>query len=225
VLEAARLSRRVVRVGFNHRHHPALRKAREIAEAGSLGPLLFVRGRYGHGGRLGYEKEWRADAVRSGGGELLDQGVHLLDLARCFAGDFVECRAHLATLYWQMPVEDNAFLFLRSAGGALAWLHAGWTEWKNLFSLEIALQGGKLQVDGLGGSYGAERLTQYRMLPEMGPPETTVWDFAGADDSWRLEFEDFEAALRGEPTRSATLEDGLAVLRIVEEAYRQGGRA
>jgi len=90
VIDAARRAKRLVRVGFNHRYHPALRKARELFEAGALGEMMFVRGRYGHGGRIGYEKEWRAHPERSGGGETIDQGVHLIDLARWFLGDFSE---------------------------------------------------------------------------------------------------------------------------------------
>ena len=77
-----------VRVGYNHRFHPALQKARELVDAGALGPLMFIRARYGHGGRVGYDREWRADPNLSGGGELIDQGVHLIDLAGWFLGDF-----------------------------------------------------------------------------------------------------------------------------------------
>jgi predicted dehydrogenase len=222
VLEAARSAGVVVRVGFNHRHHPAVSRARAMVAEGSLGPVLYVRGRYGHGGRAGYEREWRADPAVSGGGELLDQGVHLIDLARCFAGELALRSAHLATLYWEMPVEDNAFLLLRGAEGRLAWLHASWTEWKNLFSFEVFLRGGKLQVDGLGGSYGIERLTLYRLGPEPGPPEATVWEYPGEDASWSREYQDLLAGIRGQPTSSADLLDAMAALRIVEEAYARG---
>jgi predicted dehydrogenase len=224
VLAASRTAGVVVRVGFNHRHHPAVREARRLFDEGSLGPLLYVRGRYGHGGRLGYEREWRADPRVSGGGELLDQGVHLIDLARWFAGDFVECKVELATFYWDMPVEDNAFLLLRTAEGRVAWLHASWTEWKNLFSFEVFLRGGKLQIDGLGGSYGTERLTLYRMPPELGPPETSVFEYPGEDASWALEYQALLAAIRHDTSSSAGLEDALAVLRVVEQAYGEGSR-
>ena len=101
-----------VRVGYNHRFHPALRKARELVDEGALGPLMFVRARYGHGGRVGYDREWRADPNLSGGGELIDQGVHLIDLAGWFLGDFQRVEGHVATYFWDMPVDDNAFLSL-----------------------------------------------------------------------------------------------------------------
>jgi predicted dehydrogenase len=137
VIAAADAAGVAVRVGFNHRYHPALRKARELFDTGALGPMMFVRARYGHGGRLGYEKEWRADPVVAGGGELIDQGVHVIDLARWFLGDFTRVDGFAHTYFWPMPVDDNAFLLLRTAGGQTASLHVSCTEWKNLFSLEI----------------------------------------------------------------------------------------
>jgi predicted dehydrogenase len=213
-----------VRVGYNHRFHPALAAARRIVERGELGPLFLVRGRYGHGGRLGYEHEWRAQREISGGGELIDQGVHLIDLARWFLGDFATIRGSVPTLFWNMPVEDNAFLELQTAGGATAWLQASCSEWKNLFSLEIYGRGGKLQVDGLGGSYGPEQLTHYRMKPEMGPPRDTVHKFIGEDGSWRVEIEAFEHDIATGTRPSPGLADAFATLQIVDEIYRQNGR-
>jgi predicted dehydrogenase len=210
-----------VKVGFNHRFHPAFAKARALVDADAIGPLMHIRARYGHGGRLGYDKEWRADPAIAGGGELLDQGVHLIDLARWFLGDFAEVRGHIGTFFWQMPVEDNGFLLLRTAAGQVAWLHASCTEWKNLFCFEIFGQTGKLQIDGLGGSYGVERLSYYRMLPQMGPPETTIWEYPGEDHSWRDEFAHFAQCLQRGQRPSGTIADALAALEVVAEVYRQ----
>jgi len=212
-----------VRVGFNHRYHPALRKARELVDVGALGPLLFVRGRYGHGGRLGYEREWRADPALSGGGELIDQGVHLIDLARWMLGEFTTVGGFAHTYFWEMPVDDNAFLLLRTPSERAAFLHVSCTEWKNLFSFEIYGRTGKLQVEGLGGSYGLERLTYFRMRPEMGPPDTEVWEYPGGDRSWEMEFEEFLDDIRLGRPPAAGLSDARAALRIVEAVYRQSG--
>ena len=209
-----------VQVGFNHRYHPAVQKARETVDSGALGSLFVVRGRYGHGGRVGYEKEWRANPEISGGGELIDQGVHLIDLARWFLGDFTHIEGHVHTYFWKMPVDDNAFLSLRTAAGQTAWLHASSTEWKNLFSLEIYGRHGKLDIQGLGGTYGTERIAFYRMLPEMGPPETTVWEYPAEDQSWRLELSDFERSVQGGKSFGPTLADAQAALEIVESIYR-----
>lgn len=180
-----------VRVGFNHRYHPALRKAREIVDLGEIGELMFVRARYGHGGRVGYDNEWRANPSLSGGGELIDQGVHVIDLSRWFLGEFCSVDGFATTYFWEMPVDDNAFLLLRTREDKVAFLHVSCTEWKNLFSMEIYGRTGKLAIDGLGGSYGVEKVTFYRMLPEMGPPETTSWEYPRGDNSWALEFAEF----------------------------------
>jgi len=208
-----------VRISYNHRYHPALRQARELVDAGALGPLMFLRGRYGHGGRKGYEREWRADPRLSGGGELIDQGVHLIDLAGWFLGDFTTVAGHAATYFWDMKVDDNAFLSLRTAAGQTAWLHASCTEWKNLFSLEIYGRNGKIAIDGLGGSYGVEKLVLHRMLPEMGPPETTAWEYPGQDDSWLREMQEFVEDIRLGREPAPGLREGIRTLKIVEEIY------
>jgi predicted dehydrogenase len=212
-----------VHVGFNHRYHRALRKAHDLVRSGALGELMFMRARYGHGGRPGYEKEWRADPARSGGGELIDQGPHLIDLARWFLGDFTHVQGWAHTYYWNMPVDDNAFMILRSSGNRAAFLHASCTEWKNLFSVEIYGRAGKLEVSGLGGSYGVERLIHYRMLPEMGPPETTSWEYPMADDSWAVELEEFYEDIRLGREPSAGLRDAHETLKIIERIYQESG--
>jgi len=225
IAAAATRVHRLVRVGFNHRYHPALQQARALVDAGQLGPLMFLRGRYGHGGRVGYDREWRADPAKSGGGELIDQGVHVIDLARWFLGDFTSVDGFAATYFWDMPVDDNAFLTLRTASGAGAFLHVSCTEWKNLFSLEIYGRTGKIAIDGLGGSYGVERLTFYKMLPEMGPPETTAWEYPRGDQSWALEWAEFLDDIRLDRTPSAGLAEARAALDVVATIYRRSGYA
>jgi predicted dehydrogenase len=223
VFEAVQSTGKKVRVGFNHRYHPALLKARELFESGVLGELMFVRGRYGHGGRLGYEKEWRANPALSGGGELIDQGVHLIDLARWFLGDFSDVKGFAHTYFWQMPVEDNAFMLLKTPQNHTAFLHVSCTEWKNLFSFEIYGRNAKLHVEGLGGSYGTERLTCYKILPQMGPPETTIWEYPMGDNSWQIEFEEFLEDIRLDRIPSANLGDARATLTIIEKIYLESG--
>ena len=223
VADAAAKTGARVRLGYNHRFHPALRKARDYIDAGALGPLMFLRARYGHGGRKGYDREWRADPTLSGGGELIDQGVHLIDLASWFLGDFTTIEGHATTSFWDMPVDDNAFLSLRTAAGQTAWLHVSCTEWKNLFSLELYGRDAKIAIDGLGGSYGTEKLTFYQMLPQMGPPETTVFEFPGADASWAEETYTFLDDIRLGREPSPGLRESIRTLEIVEEIYRKSG--
>ena len=220
VAKAADSAGRIVKVGYNHRFHPATRKAREIVDRGELGPLMFVRGRYGHGGRPGYEKEWRFQRGISGGGELIDQGSHLIDLAQWFLGEFTDVTGALRTFFWDAEVEDNVFLTLSTAAGRIAWLHATWSEWKNLFSFEIYGRDGKLEINGLGGSYGVESLSFYRMLPAMGPPETTRWEYPFADLSWDAETAEFVAAIREGRRPTGDAAEAMATMSVIERIYQ-----
>ncbi|HEX4348400.1 MAG TPA: Gfo/Idh/MocA family oxidoreductase, partial [Vicinamibacterales bacterium] len=165
----------------------------------------------------------RADPVRSGGGELLDQGVHLIDLARWFLGDFSSIEGFAGTFFWQMAVDDNAFLTLRTAGGQTAFLHVSCSEWKNLFSLEIYGKVGKLHINGLGGSYGVESLVYYKMLPQMGPPESETWEFTGPDRSWEIEFAEFLDDIAQDREPAAGLPAARAALAVVEAIYARSG--
>jgi predicted dehydrogenase len=211
----------LVRVGFNHRYHPAFQKAYELKRTENFGQAMFVRGRYGHGGRIGFDKEWRAQPRISGGGNLLDMGVHLVDLAGSFLGEFSSADGQVSTYFWDMPVEDNAFLHLRTADNRTAWLHSSYTEWKNLFSFEIYFRNAKLHIDGIGRSYGVGRLNYYKMLPEMGPPDTVIFEFPEQDPSWGLELTEFQEdiALRRTPTPGLT--EAIRALEVVEEVYRK----
>ena len=224
VIAAQQKSDCLVRVGFNHRYHPALLKAHELVREGAAGEMMFVRARYGHGGRIGYDREWRADPALAGGGELIDQGVHLIDLARLFVGDIGNVRGSALTYFWDMPVDDNVFMLLTATGGQTAFLHASCTEWKNLFSFEIYGHTAKLHAEGLGGSYGLERLTYYRMLPEMGPPETTIWEFPRGDESWRVEMDEFLEDIAQHREPAAGLADARAALVVVDAIYAESRR-
>lgn len=197
LIECERVSGRLAKVGFNHRFHPGIARAVAEVHSGHHGELMHLRARYGHGGRPGYEREWRAQPARSGGGELIDQGMHLLDLSNWLLGPLPLHSALLRTQFWDAPVEDNAALLLADASrsGAWAMLHVSWTEWKNLFSLEIYCRSAKLQVDGLTRSYGSQRLQIYRMGPELGPPRLEEILFSDEDGSWRAEWEHFAEAV------------------------------
>jgi predicted dehydrogenase len=221
--QSADLTGSRVRIGYNHRYHPSFLKARELIVQQQLGEPFMVRGRYGHGGRRGYDREWRADPKLSGGGELIDQGVHLIDLAGSFLGEWAQVDGHAATFYWDMPVDDNAFLSLRTANGSTAWLHVSCSEWKNLFCFEIYFRQAKLQIDGLGGSYGMERLSYYRMLPEMGPPETTIFEFPRGDLSWAHEVKEFVTDIEQQRLPRPGIAEARSVLRVVETIYTTSG--
>ncbi|MDP7282523.1 MAG: Gfo/Idh/MocA family oxidoreductase [Candidatus Undinarchaeales archaeon] len=208
-----------VKIGYNHRFHPSFQKAREIVDSREIGEVMFVRGRYGHGGRLGYDKEWRADPQKSGGGEMLDQGTHLIDLARWFCGEFTEVNGHVGTFFWNMPVEDNGFALLKTENGKVAWLTASCTQWKNLFSFEIHCKTGLLVIDGLGGSYGKETLTFYKMKPEMGIPDQEQWSWE-EDDSWKKEWQEFSTAIAHGSEVMSSIEESYGNFKVVSELYK-----
>ena len=220
LVEEARARRRVLKVGFNHRHHPAIAEAHARAAGGALGELAFIRCRYGHGGRPGYEREWRADPDLAGGGELLDQGIHALDLARWFLGDFAEATGFVTTRCWPIqPLEDNAFALLRTAKGQVASIHASWTQWRNLFCFEVFGERGHLVVEGLGQSYGPERLLIGRRAAAGGPPEEEVRTFPEGDGSWAAEWHEFARAIETgrEPLGSGV--DGWEAMRLAAAVY------
>jgi predicted dehydrogenase len=122
-----------------------------------------------------------------------------------------------------MPVDDNAFMLLRTARKQAAFMHASCTEWKNTFSFELYGRAGKIDIAGLGGSYGTERITLYRMLPEMGPPETTTWEYPMADDSWEVELAEFFDDIKLDRVPAAGLDDAMAALKIIERIYKASG--
>lgn len=224
LIECEREAGRLAKVGFNHRFHPGIARVAEEVHAGRYGELMYVRGRYGHGGRQGYDREWRAQPEHSGGGELIDQGMHLLDLSHWIAGPLPLSAAMLRTQFWDTPVEDNAALILGDAGSRTdpwALLHVSWTEWKNMFSLEVYCRTAKLQVDGLVRSYGPQRLTIYEMSPELGPPTVHTFDYPDEDRSWEREWASFAAAVEaGDPGLiNGGLADARYAWRQIEAAY------
>jgi predicted dehydrogenase len=217
---AAREHHRILGTGFNLRHHWAIEAAHAAVVGGEIGSVIFARCRYGHGGRAGYEREWRGDPEAAGGGELVDQGVHVLDLFRWFLGEPVRVQGLVATAFWPVaPLEDNAFALLQTAAGVTAEMHVSWTQWRNLFSLEVFGRDGYAIVEGLGGSYGPETLRLGRRQEGVPPTETSVVAPAG-HDPWAVEWDEFVAAVRERRAPLASGEDGLRALELAYEIYR-----
>lgn len=210
----------LLKTGFNHRHHPGIWKAHEIMESGQIGRLFFLRARYGHGGRPGYDKEWRGNPDLAGGGELLDQGVHVMDLFRWFAGDFIEAFGYLSNYFWEIkPLEDNGFALFKTASGVIAEMHTSWTNWKNIFSFEVFGEKGYLSIDGLGGSYGTETLTFGKRRPESGPPIIERLEFDEPDCSWVDEWKEFRSAIQEGREPMANGVDGHKANQMVYAVY------
>ena len=225
---AAAESGKVLKVGYNHRYHPAIQKVYEVCHAGEIGPLMSVRGRYGHGGRPGYDREWRAIPAKAGGGELLDQGAHLIDLAKWLLGDFAEVKGYVETHFWDMkPLEDNAYGLFRTEAGQIASLHVSWTQWQNLFSFEVYGRDGYATAEGLGRSYGPEHAIVGKRKAEGGAPDIERFDFAEEDRSWELEWADFLRGIAGEGAPNSAGREALATLEWIYRLYRASaeGRA
>jgi predicted dehydrogenase len=232
-------------VGFTLRHYPALSRAWKLMAEGVIGEPMYVLGRYGHGGRPDYDLEWRGDPEMAGGGELLDQGVHLIDLSRWFLGEFDQVLGSVSTYFWNSrqdssggSLEDNAFLSLQTAASRIAWLHASWTQWKNLFSFEIYGRDGSLHVDGLNGHYGPQQLQIVHRSPRGGPPQvqpvncTTDERQSAPHDIWAREWSAFVSGVLGcneaengnHGMRPASGVDAWEALKIVEAAYEASRR-
>ena len=221
ILAAAKKSGRLVKVGFDHRFYPHVRRAKEELEKGTIGRLLFIRGRYGHGGRVGLEKEWRAQKDIAGGGELLDQGTHLIDLCRWFGGEPTKVLGVTETKFWPIAVEDNAFVILKNKN-VTSQFHVSTTNWGNIFSLELFGDKGALFIDGKGGRYGQATLRiGIKQLP-YGSLKIKTFTYSDEEigNSWAEEFKNLLGAVEGKEKISGDGQDGLRANEIVEEVYR-----
>ncbi|HTE48978.1 MAG TPA: Gfo/Idh/MocA family oxidoreductase [Candidatus Paceibacterota bacterium] len=221
LLTAQKKNKVVVRIGYNHRYHPAIMKAKEIIAGNKYGKVMFIRARYGHGGRLGYENEWRFDRKIAGGGILLDQGCHLIDLVNYYVGEMQTAIGFTQKMFWSDKLEDNAFFILKNKKGNIAHLSASCTEWKNIFVFEIMLEKAKIQINGLGKSYGKETITLYKMKKKMGPPDIEeITDFPAEDVSWKLENQEFFNAIGKKDYSNKKLQEGHYAIKKVFDIYK-----
>jgi predicted dehydrogenase len=209
-----------LKCGFNHRHHPAIWEARKLLAQGTIGKPLFARCVYGICGRPGYENEWRADPAQAAGGQFIEQGTHAIDLFRWFLGEVAEVACMTGVRFFEkQTMDDNAMAIFRMTSGAMASVHSSLTQWKNLFCFEVFGETGYLGIEGLGASYGTEKLT---VAPRdfSAPFQETITEFRGGDISWREEWKEFKQAIaeRREPIGSGS--DGLVAMRIALAAYQ-----
>ena len=220
MVDTARGNKVKLKCGFSLRHHPGMQQARKWLDAGNIGEPFSLRCRYGIGGRPGYEKEWRMNPEISGGGQLMDQGMHVLDLARWYLGDFTEVSGFIQTAFWDIaPLEDNAFALLRTRKEKVASIHASWTQWKNLFSLEILGKDGYITVEGLGGSYGTERASLGKRA-FLKPFQEEVIEFRGEDRSWHEEWTEFMSAIKENREPLGNGHDGYEALKLAQAIYK-----
>lgn len=219
-VNVAEKNRLIYKAGYNHRFHPAIFKTHQLVKQGKIGKLMFIKASYGHGARPGYEKEWRAKKELSGGGELLDQGCHIIDLILWITGKKVSnIKASLSTQFWPIqPLEDNAFILLE-LGNITASFHTSWTQWKNEFIFEVYGQKGYIKINGLGGSYGKETLILGSGVPGK-PPEQRINQFDGPDNSWVDEWKNFKEAIKNPKKLFSLGKESLEVMNIIEKIYQ-----
>ena len=227
IIEAEQSSGCKLMYGFNHRHHESIKTAKAAVDSGEFGRLLWMRGRYGKSVDDSFFATWRADKSLAGGGILLDQGIHMLDLMLYFAGDFDDVQAMVSSLFWNLDgIEDNVFAnFRNSQTGVVASLHSTMTQWRHLFSLEIFLSGGHMVLNGLktsSNSYGEEALTLERNAiagPAVHWQDTQriVYD---VDTSWDSEAEHFLSCVSEDrPITQGCSNDALRVMRLIGKVY------
>lgn len=213
-----------VGVGFNYRHYPAIARAKQLLQDGSLGQPLLLRMLVGHGGRPEYAAEWKLIRARAGGGALLDPGIHLIDLARFLLGELTPVLGHCARLFWPSDVEDSAVAVLRATRPAEVHLLSSLVEWRNQFRLELFGEAGYAKVEGRMGNYGCQRLVhgQKWAWRELGSQTTgeRLETFGDQDMSFRVELAVFlEALCTGGPL-PADHQAGLAAMELVAKLYR-----
>ena len=217
--------------GFNHRYHPGVMKAKAIVDSGRMGKVLALRGLYGKSGGKHFSKSWRNDLEISGGGILLDQGIHMLDLFNFFLGGFTSVKSFLSNCQWSFDVEDNAVVILKNEAGQLAMLHSSATFWKHMFQFNILLERGYLKLEGLlskTGSYGRETLVigrrQFEDETEAigNPSEETI--FFDNDMSWELEVSQFvDCILNDKPVTECNSRDAYNAMELVHRCYQDSG--
>lgn len=217
--------------GFNHRFHPGVMKAKVIIDSGRMGRIICMRGVYGKSGGVHFKKSWRNNRSMSGGGILLDQGIHMLDLFRYFCGDFDSVKCFMDNSFWGFDVEDNAYVMLQNGAGQTAFLHSSATMWKHTFRLNIILEQGYAEIEGLlskTGSYGREKLIVGKRQFEdessaLGNPaeEITYFD---RDISWDLEVDEFVKFMDEDRKVSvSSSQDALKAMEMVARAYKDAG--
>ncbi len=232
VIETEKVSDLILKYGFNHRYHYSVMEAKKLIDSGEMGKLLWMRGVYGKAGSIDYHKNWRNYQKYSGGGILIDQGIHMLDLMRYFSGqNFTSINSFVTTSFWDIEAEDNAFVIMQSDEKITALLHSSATQWKHKFLLEMTFEEGYINLDGILSetrSYAPEKLVIGRREFEditfaMGKPkENTTW--FEYDNSWKIEIDEFvDAILNKTQIQNGTSDDAYQTLKLVERIYENSG--
>lgn len=221
----------VLKFGFNHRYHNSVIEAKALIDSGIVGKVICARGVYGKAGSLTFANEWRNDKSKSGGGILLDQGIHMVDLLYYFLGEFTDIKSEVDTLHWEnISTEDSAFAIMKTIDGKVASLHSSALQWKHKFDLDIICTNGYIALNGLltaTQSYGEERMTYYRKdlaakTGALGKPLEHTLSF-DSDESWDYEHKEFyECIVENKPVKNGTIDDAVHVMQTIKNIYEVG---
>lgn len=209
--------------GFNHRYHESVKEAQNIISSGQLGRVLNLRGVYGKSQILSFKSDWRTKREIAGGGILLDQGIHMVDLMRLFGGEFSKIHSFIDNSYWNHDVEDNAYVLMRAETGIVAFLHSTATQWRHRFHLDINLEKGSIGLSGIlsgSKSYGAETITiSYKAENDQGDPKEVTTRY-NEDNSWRDEIATFAGyILENKQVIQGSSRDALKTMELVYRIY------
>jgi predicted dehydrogenase len=213
----------LLKYGFNHRYHDSVREALRIVRSGELGEVVYLRGVYGKSKIIPFSGGWRAERHYAGGGILLDQGIHMVDLMRLFCGEFAEVKSYVSNSFWKHDVEDNAFVLMKDAKGRVAMLHSSATQWQHRFSLDIGLSKGFLVLEGIlsgSKSYGEEKLIIGRRdEADVGATREETITYL-EDNSWADEINEFADAIKnGSGIQFGNSQDALLTMKLVYHIY------
>jgi predicted dehydrogenase len=213
--------------GFNHRFHLSVEEAKLLIDSNSLGRLINMKGVYGKSQMISFNQtDWRTNREASGGGILLDQGIHMLDLMRYLSGEnFTEVFSIIDNAFWNFDVEDNAYVLMKSPKGLVSQLHSSATQWRHVFNLEITLERGSLILGGLltgSKSYGDETLTIITSDPvkDNGMPKESTSKY-NKDVSWDNEIKYFANSLASNTSiERGSIKDALETMKLIEVIYK-----
>ena len=227
VIIAENKYKKTLMYGFNHRHHDSIQKIKQIVDKKEFGRILWMRGRYGKSVETDFYKNWRSKKEYSGGGILIDQGIHMLDIFLYLAGDFDKIQAAVSNLYWDLDIEDNVFAMLQNSKNKIAAsLHSTMTQWRNLFSLEVFFEKGYVVLNGLNTSsksYGEEilNIAKNRSLAPAAIWEEEEKIHFKIDNSWEKEIIEFNKSIikNTKPIIGNSLE-ALQLMKVIDEIYK-----
>ena len=213
-----------LKYGFNHRYHESVKEAKRIIDSKEYGKIINLRGVYGKSEVIPFSGGWRSKKEYSGGGILLDQGIHMLDMIRYYAGEFIEYKSYISNDYWGHNVEDNAYALMKSENGCIAMIHSTATQWQHKFRLEITLKEALLELTGIlsgSKSYGEEKLkvVNRKKKSSIGSQSESTFHFLN-DNSWENEIDEFaNIIINDEKVINGNSDDALRVMEMVYNIY------